>query len=202
MGHDRPQFEARFKRARQRETSMLKTVLALGAAAALLAVTGAAAQAPSALPLPGLPQAPGPFPNYQYGPPITQEQARVVIAAVEAEAAKRNAKPTIAIVEPSGALVYYFKATNAFYSMEEMAMRKAKSAARNRRPTRYDMERYSAGITGITDAEEIFPFAGGEPIFFQGKVVGAIGVTGTANADEAIAHAGALALDGKTPDGK
>ena len=44
--------------------------------------------------------------------------------------------------------------------------RKAKSAARNRRPTRYDMERYSAGITGITAAEEIFPFAGGEPIFF------------------------------------
>ena len=51
-------------------------------------------------------------------------------------------------------------------------------------------------------AEEIFPFAGGEPIFFQGKVVGAIGVTGTANADEAVAHAGALALDGKAPDGK
>jgi glc operon protein GlcG len=181
---------------------MFKTALALGAAVALLTVTVAVAQAPSALPIPGLPNAPGPFPNYQYGPVITQEQARVVIAAVEAEAAKHNAKPTIAIVEPSGALVYYFKATNAFYSMEEMAMRKAKSAARNRRPTRYDMERYSAGITGITDAEEIFPFAGGEPIFFQGKVVGAIGVTGTANADEAIAHAGALALDGKAPGGK
>jgi uncharacterized protein GlcG (DUF336 family) len=181
---------------------MFKIVTAFGVAAVLLAATGAAAQAPSALPIPGLPKAPGPPPNYQYGPVITQEQARVVIAAVEAEAAKHNAKPTIAIVEPSGALVYYFKATNAFYAMEEMAMRKAKSAARNRRPTRYDMERYSAGITGITDAEEMFPFAGGEPIFFQGKVVGAIGVTGTANADEAIAHAGALALDGKAPDGK
>ena len=60
----------------------------------------------------------------------------------------------------------------------------------------------AAGITGISTAEEIFPFAGGEPIFSQGKVVGAIGVTGTANADEAIAHAGALALDGKAPDGK
>jgi len=185
-----------------KEDPMLKSALMLGLAAVLLTGAGAFAQAPSALPIPGLPKPPGPFPNYQYGPVITQEQARVVIAAVEAESAKRNVKPTIAIVEPSGALVYYFKATNAFYSMEEMAMRKAKSAARNRRPTRYDMERYSAGITGITDAEEIFPFAGGEPIFFQGKVVGAIGVTGTANADEAIAHAGAIALDGKTPDGK
>ncbi|MDB5459050.1 MAG: hypothetical protein JWO72_791 [Caulobacteraceae bacterium] len=186
---------------------MSKALLA-AAAAALLVAAGAAsapralAQAPDPLPIPGAPKLPGPSPNYQYGPPITQEQARAVIAAADAEAARHKAHPTVAIVEPSGALVYYFKATNAFYAMEEMAMRKAKSAARNRRPTRYDMERYAAGMTGIAAAEEIFPFAGGEPIFFEGKVVGAIGVTGTATADEAVAHAGALALDGKAPGGK
>ena len=180
---------------------MLKTSLALGAAVAMLAVT-AAAQAPSALPIPGLPKPPAPYPAYQYGMPITMEQTRKVIAAAEAEAARHNAHPTIAIVEPSGALEYYFKATDAFYAMEEMAMRKAKSAARNRRSTRYDMERYSAGITGITAADEIFPFAGGEPIFSQGKVVCGIGVTGTVGFDEMIAHAGALALDGKAPDAK
>lgn len=169
---------------------------------AVLLVAGAAtAQAPSALPIPGLPKAPGPFPNFHYGAPITAEQTRKVIAAAEAEAARTGSHPTIAVVEPSGALVYYFKATDAFYSMEEMAMRKAKSAARNRRSTRYDMERYSAGLTGITAADEIFPFAGGEPIFWQGKVVGGIGVTG-APSDEAIARAGSLALDGKAPDGK
>ncbi len=184
---------------------MNRTVLAAAffGVLASTAVSGmVSAQAPAPLPIPGAPKLPGPFPSYQYGPPITQEQARVVIAAAEAEAVKHKAHPTVAIVEPSGALVYYFKATNAFYAMEEMAMRKAKSAARNRRPTRYDMERYAAGMTGIATAEEIFPFAGGEPIFAQGKVVGAIGVTGTADADEAVAHAGALALDGKTPDGK
>ena len=180
---------------------MNRFVLAFGAAAALLAASAATAQAPSALPIPGLPKAPSPYPNYQYGMPITAEQTRKVIAAAEAEAARQGAHPTIAVVEPSGALVYYFKASEAFYSMEEMAMRKAKSAARNRRSTRYDMERYSAGITGIIAADEIFPFGGGEPIFWQGKVVGGIGVTGAAS-DEAIAHAGALALDGKAPDGK
>lgn len=178
---------------------MLKTALALGAAAAVLIGAAAAAQAPSALPIPGLPKPPAPYPAYQYGMPITMEQTRKVIAAAEAEAARHNVHPTIAVVEPSGALEYYFKATDAFYAMEEMAMRKAKSAARNRRSTRYDMERYSAGITGITAAEEIFPFAGGEPIFWQGKVVGGIGVTGTVGFDEMIAHAGALALDGKAP---
>ena len=181
---------------------MTKAMFAAIAVIGLMTVSVATAQAPDPLPIPGAPKLPGPFPNYQYGPPITQEQARIVIAAADAEAARHKAKPTISIVEPSGTLVYYFKATNAFYAMEEMAMRKAKSAARNRRPTRYDMERYAAGMTGIGTAEEIFPFAGGEPIFADGKVVGAIGVTGTATADEAVAHAGALALDGKMPGGK
>lgn len=181
---------------------MLKTVLA-GAGLLALAVAGIAmAQAPSALPIPGLPKPPAPYPAYQYGMPITMEQTRKVIAAAEAEAAKHNVHPTIAVVEPSGALEYYFKATDAFYAMEEMAMRKAKSAARNRRSTSYDMDRYSAGITGITAADEIFPFGGGEPIFSEGKVVGGIGVTGTVGFDEAIAQAGSLALDGKAPGGK
>jgi glc operon protein GlcG len=183
---------------------MSRAMLA-AAAAALLIAAGAGgphrahAQAPDPLPIPGAPKLPGPFPNYQYGPPITQEQARVVIAAAEAEAARHKATATIAIVEPSGALVYYFKATNAFYAMEEMAMKKARSAARNRRPTSYDMQRYAAGMTGLSTVDEIFPFGGGEPIFFQGKVVGAIGVTGSANADNEVAHAGSLALDGKAP---
>jgi uncharacterized protein GlcG (DUF336 family) len=181
---------------------MNRFALAIGAVAATLIVGAAHAQAPSALPIPGLPKAPAPAPNYHYGMPITAEQTRKVIAAAEAEAAKHGAHPTLAVVEPSGALEYYFKASDAFYSMEEMAMRKAKSAARNRRSTRYDMERYAAGITGIIAAEEIFPFGGGEPIFWQGKVVGGIGVTGGDGFDEAIAHAGALALDGKAPDGK
>jgi len=181
---------------------LLKTVLACAGLLAFVSLTVATAQAPSALPLPGLPKPPAPYPNYDYGMPINMEQTRKVIAAAEAEGARHNVHPTIAVVEPSGALEYYFKATGAFYAMEEMAMRKAKSAARNRRSTRYDMERYSAGVTGITAAEEIFPFGGGEPIFWQGKVIGGIGVTGTVGFDEMIAHAGALALDGKAPDAK
>ena len=181
---------------------MLKTVSLLGALAALLTASAAAAQAPDPIPMPGAPKMPAAPPAYEYGPPITAEQAKLVVAAAEAEAAKHNAKPTIAIVEPNGALVYYLKQTSAIYSMEEMAVRKAKSAARNRRSTRYDMERYAAGQTAIGFAEEIFPFGGGEPIFFNGKVVGGIGITGGAGFDEQQAPAGALALDHKMPSGK
>jgi glc operon protein GlcG len=184
------------------ETSMFKTVTTFGIAVALVSGAVATAQAPTALPIPGLPKPPKAYPAYDYGMPINMEQTRKVIAAAEAEAARHNVHPTIAVVEPSGALEYYFKATGAFYAMEEMAMRKAKSAARNRRSTTYDMDRYSAGITGITAADEIFPFGGGEPIFYQGKVIGGIGVTGTVGFDQAIADAGSQALDGKAPDAK
>src|SRR4051812_27338174 len=121
-------------------------------AAALLALASstASAQAPPPIPHPGAPPLPGPPPQGSYGPPITLEQARVVIAAVDAEAARLKTRPSVAIVEPNGTLVYYYKATDAYYGLEEFAMKKAKAAARNRRPTKYDYDRYAAGMTALS----------------------------------------------------
>jgi glc operon protein GlcG len=163
------------------------------AAAAMLLASAAEAQAPPPIPNPAAPPLPGPPPQGSYGPPITLEQARMVIAAVDAEAARRKTRPSVAIVEPSGVLVYYYKATDAYYGLEEFALKKAKAAARNRRPTRYDMERYAAGMTALSTVEDIFPFTGGEPIVHQGKVIGGIGLTGSPF-DEELAKVGAAAL--------
>ena len=65
------------------------------------------AQAPAPIRIPGAPPPPARPAVLGYGPPITLEQARVVIAAAEAEAARRRVSATLAVVEPSGALVYY-----------------------------------------------------------------------------------------------
>ena len=73
-----------------------------------------------------------------------------------------------------------------------MAVKKARAAARNRRPTLFDAERYAAGMTALTAAEEIFPFGGGQPIVVDGRIIGAIGATG--GADDEVAIAGATAL--------
>ena len=150
------------------------------------------AQAPAPIPTPGAPRPPARPAELSYGAPITLEQARVVIAAAEAEAARRKVHATLAVVEPSGALVFYVKATDAPYSAEEMAVKKARASARTRRPTSYDAERYAAGVTAITAVENVFPFGGGQPIVLQGRVVGGIGATG--GADDDVARAGARAL--------
>lgn len=171
---------------------MKRLVLATVALLALSA-SAAAAQAPPPIPHPGAPPLPGPPPQGSYGPPITLEQARVIIAAVDAEAARLKTRPSVAIVEPSGALVYYYKATDAYYGLEEFAMKKARAAARNRRPTKYDYDRYAAGMTALSMVEDIFPFTGGEPIVHEGKVIGGIGLTGSPF-DEQLAKVGASAL--------
>src|SRR6266511_4580147 len=82
------------------EDSMRHFVLsAFAICAALLMGAQASAQQPAAAP--PLP------PAFSYGAPITLEQARKVAAAAEAEAKKRNMIMVIAIVEPTGDIVYF-----------------------------------------------------------------------------------------------
>jgi glc operon protein GlcG len=152
-------------------------------AGTLAAAGGAARAAPAPQP------APPPLP---YGPPITQEQAKLVAAAAMAEAKRRNAAATIAIVDPAGELVYYEKATAASYTAEGLAMGKAKAAARTRRATKFDADRLAAGNLLVLKLPDVFPAGGGELIVADGKIIGAIG--GTGGSDVEVASAGAAAL--------
>ncbi|MEO6340137.1 MAG: heme-binding protein [Caulobacteraceae bacterium] len=154
-------------------------------AAPAFAATPAAPTGPVAAPAP-LPPAP------PYGAVITLEQAKQLVAAAEAEAVKRNAKPTIAVVEPSGELVYYQKATGASYTAKDFAQKKAVAAARNRRPTKYDQDRLASGNNTMGFLPDLFPFGGGQPIVVGGKVIGGVGVTG--GADDEVAIAGVKGL--------
>ena len=160
----------------------------IGACAAGLVLAGAAqAQAPAAPPA-----APAPPPLNFYGPNITLEQAMQVAAAGNAEAAKRKLPATIAIVDTSGALVYFQRATNAPGTAEPFATRKAVAAVKERHPTSADQARLQASPAATPFLPDFFPFGGGIPIVVDGKVIGAIGETG--GADEDVARAGANAL--------
>lgn len=158
----------------------------LAAAIALAATSSAAwAQAPVAGPPPAnIPAAP------PYGPAITYEQAMKVLAAAEAKAQELKARATIAIVDPAGGIVYYQRQPNAPYNAEGLVMKKAIAAARTKRNTSFDANRYSQN-PAITSIPDVFPFPGGAPIIAEGKVIGAIGVTG---GDDPVAVAGAAAL--------
>ncbi len=161
---------------------------ALIAAAALLAAQAAHAQAPAA-PAPAAPTAP---PLTAYGPNITLEQALVVAAGANAEAAKRKLPATIAVVDTAGALVYYQRATNAPGTAEAFAVKKAVAAVRERHPTSADQQRLKDSPGATPFLPDFFPFGGGFPLVGDGKVIGAIGETG--GADEDVARAGVAAL--------
>lgn len=159
-------------------------------AIATLATGSAHAQAPAA---PAAPPAAAAAPTYTaYGPNITLEQAMQVANAANAEAAKRKLPATIAIVDTSGALVYYQRATNAPGTAEVFATKKAVAAVKERRPTSADQARLKADPAPTAFLPDFFPFGGGQPIVVDGKVIGAIGETG--GSDDDVAKAGAAAL--------
>jgi uncharacterized protein GlcG (DUF336 family) len=163
---------------------MRQTLLAtLSLCAALLLGAAAWAQQPPAPPMP---------PTTPYGAPITLEQARKAADAAAAEARKRNQTVAIAIVEPSGALVYFMRMDGTQYASVEVAQAKAVSAALYRRSSKDFLDRVAKGDLSPMALHRAVASAGGIPIAVDGKIIGAIGISG--GADDPIARAGADAL--------
>jgi uncharacterized protein GlcG (DUF336 family) len=166
-------------------------LIALGIGSAL-ALGGAASAQQPAPPAPA-PAAPAPPP--EYGPPITNEQAKTVAAAALAEAKKNNWRMAFSIVGPAGELVYFEKMDGTQMASVELAHSKARTAASYRRPTKIFADQYAAGNTSFTTFPER-PVAseGGVPISVNGKIIGAIGASGgTGQQDGLAAAAGASA---------
>jgi glc operon protein GlcG len=136
-------------------------------------------------------------PTAPYGPPITLEQAKKVLAGAEAEARKNNWNVVIAIQDSGGHLVLLQRLDNTQFGSVQIAQQKAYSAVAFRRPTKVFQDGVAAGGEGLRllKLEGATPVEGGLPIIVDGKVIGAIGVSGvTSQQDNQIAKAGADAL--------
>jgi glc operon protein GlcG len=153
-------------------------------AAVLVGLPAFAQQRPPAPPLPP--------PSPPYGAPITLEQAKKAADGAEAEARKRNMNMVIAIVEPSGDLVYFRRMDGAQYASIKIAQEKAVSAALFRRSSKAFLDRVAAGDMSPFALRGAVPSAGGIPLVVDGKTVGAIGTSG--GADDAVSQAGVDAL--------
>ena len=132
-----------------------------------------------------------------YGPPITLEQARKVMAAAEAEARKNNWNFSIAIVDTGGHMVLFQRMDGAFFASARIARDKAWSAAAYRRPGKAFQDRIAKGgeEVRILRLHGASPIEGGDPIVADGKIVGGIGVSGGAGEqDGQVARAGVGAL--------
>ena len=131
-----------------------------------------------------------------YGTPIDLVTAKKVMAAAEAEAKKNSWSVVIAIVDGGGHLVMLERLDNTQWGSVEIAQRKALTAAKFRRPTRFWEERIAKGGVDLKLLKiNGFPMEGGLPIIQQGKVIGAIGVSGvTSTQDAQIGRAGIASL--------
>ena len=132
-----------------------------------------------------------------YGLPISIENAKVAAEAAMAEANSHGWAMAIAIVDPSGFLIYFQKMTNTQNASGDLAIGKARTSALFRRPTRAFQDALAAGgdnlrVLGLTGA---MPNAGGIPIVLGGHLIGAIGVSGgSVDQDAQVAQRGAAAV--------
>jgi uncharacterized protein GlcG (DUF336 family) len=132
-----------------------------------------------------------------YGPPISLENAKKAAAAAIAEARKNNWTMALAVVDPNGTLVYYEKIDNTQIGSAQFAISKARSAALFKRPTKWFQDQVSKGGDGLRylGLEGATPLEGGIPIVMEGKIIGAIALSGGTSAQDAqCAQIGADAL--------
>src|SRR5262249_38332803 len=124
------------------------------------------------------PAAPASPPPPGYGAPITLEQAKAAIAAATAESKTNGWNHVFAVVDGGGNLIAFEKADLAGNASVNIAEAKAKASATFRVATKAYQDRLAAGETFILGLPGMVPAAGGVPIVVNGKVLGAIGVSG------------------------
>jgi len=133
-----------------------------------------------------------------YGEAINNETAKKVAAAAVAELNKRNWKGMcIAVVDTHGELVYFERDDRCQYASISISQHKARTAARYRRPTVVFERLIGKGpfFNYLTTLDDIVASRGGNPLVVDGKVVGAIGVSGgTGSQDDVISQAGVAGL--------
>jgi len=141
----------------------------------------------------GAVHAQAPQPQLEYGPPITNEQAKAVAAAAVAEAKKNNWRMAIAIVGPAAELIYFERMDGAQLASTEISQAKARTSVLFRRPSKAFADQFAAGNTAfVTFPERPVASEGGVPIVVGGKIIGAIGASGgTGQQDGTTAAAGA-----------
>ena len=129
---------------------------------------------------------------------LTLAAAEKMMAASKAEATKNNWKVVIAIVDEGGHLVELARLDDTQYGSIDIAIGKAQTAAALKRPTKAIEDAVAGGRNAILALRGVTPLQGGLPIVVDGKVIGAVGVSGvTSQQDEQIAKAGVDALAAK-----
>ena len=128
---------------------------------------------------------------------ITLEAAKVLALAAEAEALKRGWTVAVAIVDPTGGLVLFHILDGTQAASQDVAIAKARTAARFKRPTKAMEDAVAGGRMSLLSVSALaLMLEGGVPITRDGTIIGAIGVSGMTSAQDGEIAAAALAAFG------
>ncbi len=121
---------------------------------------------------------------------ITLEAAKKMAAAGEVEARKNGWNVAIAVVDAGGGLILFHKLDETQPGSIAVAQGKARTAALFKRPTKAIEEAIAGGKQGFLAVDGVVPIQGGLPVVVEGKIIGAVGVSGVLSAqDEQVAFA-------------
>ena len=115
---------------------------------------------------------------------MTLEVAKQVAAAAEATAAQNKWTMAIVVLDDGGNLVYLAKMDETQIASIEVAIQKAKSAVGFKRPTKAFEDQLTGGRTAVLKIPGAMPVEGGIPLMVDGRLVGAIGVSGGTSAQD------------------
>jgi glc operon protein GlcG len=125
---------------------------------------------------------------------LDQAGAQTVLQAAEKGAQQRNAPSAIAVVDPAGDLLAFLRMDGVRPASADLAIEKARTAARLQRPTAEIEDNINQGRTAFVTAG-IAALRGGVPVRVNGQVVGAVGVAGLSKeTDTGISNIAAAAL--------
>lgn len=135
-----------------------------------------------------------------YGLPVSVDVARKAADAAIAEGKKNGWNVAAAVVDPAGELVFFERMDNTQSASVVIAQEKARTAAMFKRPSKALEEALAGGRMAILKLPGATPVEGGIPLLIDGKIVGAVGVSGaTSPQDGQCAAAGIEAVGGKQP---
>jgi uncharacterized protein GlcG (DUF336 family) len=128
---------------------------------------------------------------------LNLDAARALAEAGEAEAMRRGWTVAIAVVNPEGGLILFHALDGTQPASQDIAIAKARTAARFKRPTKALEDAIAGGRHALLGVPGALPLEGGVPVILAGAIVGAVGVSGMASSEDGVVAAAALkALEG------
>ena len=123
---------------------------------------------------------------------LTLAAAKALVEAGESEAVRRGWAVAIAVVNPEGGLILLHVLDGTQPASQDIAVAKARSAARFQRPTKALEDALAGGRTALLGVPGVLPLEGGVPVILGDAIVGAVGVSGMASSEDGVIAAAAL----------